>query len=125
MLQSVSEAYKAAERSADDVYHIALQDMSTQLQATASDRAACQTAIIKLQEYASAEWALSSCMTNAMQRLPQPVPLRALKVLKLMLTDYFACCLLCCLYIWQGARKAVGAEAVWVLIGTVEVLGVE
>ena len=52
MLQSVSEAYKAAERSADDVYHIALQDLSTQLQATASDRAACQTAIIKLQECA-------------------------------------------------------------------------
>jgi hypothetical protein len=51
MLQSVSEAYTAAERSADDVYHIALQDMSTQLQTAASDRAACQTAIIKLQEY--------------------------------------------------------------------------
>lgn len=50
MLQAVSEAYKAAERSADDVYHIALQDMSAQLQTAASDRAACQTAIIKLQE---------------------------------------------------------------------------
>jgi hypothetical protein len=50
MLRAVSEAYTAAERSADDVYHIALQDMSTQLQTTASDRAACQTAIIRLQE---------------------------------------------------------------------------
>ena len=54
MLKSVSEAYTAADRSADDVYHIALQDMSTQLQAAASDRAAGQTAIIKLQECALA-----------------------------------------------------------------------
>lgn len=52
MLQSVNKAYTAAERSSDDVYHIALQDMSTQLQVAASDRAACQAALIKLQECA-------------------------------------------------------------------------
>lgn len=54
MLQAASAAYTAAERSADGVYHIALQDMSTQLQVAASDRAAGQTALLKLQECAPA-----------------------------------------------------------------------
>lgn len=54
LLQAASAAYTAAERSADGVYHIALQDMSTQLQVAASDRAAGQTALLKLQECAPA-----------------------------------------------------------------------
>jgi hypothetical protein len=50
MLKALNEGYSAADRSADDVYHMALQDMSAQLQTAVSERAACQTALLKLQE---------------------------------------------------------------------------
>jgi hypothetical protein len=49
-LVATNEAYSAAERSENDVWQIALKDMSAQLQVTSSERAACQTAMLRLQE---------------------------------------------------------------------------
>lgn len=51
ILRATNEAYSAAEKSENDVWQIALKDMSAQLQVTASERAACQAALLKLQEY--------------------------------------------------------------------------
>lgn len=53
VLVATNEAYGAAERSENDVWQIALKDMSTQLQVTSSERAACQTAMLRLQECVS------------------------------------------------------------------------
>jgi hypothetical protein len=51
VLIATNEAYSAAERSENDVWQIALKDLSAQLQVTSSERAACQTAMLRLQEY--------------------------------------------------------------------------
>lgn len=53
ILKATNEAYSAAEKSENDVWQIALKDMSAQLQVTASERAACQAALLKLQECCS------------------------------------------------------------------------
>lgn len=52
ILKATNEAYSAAEKSENDVWRIALKDMSSQLQVAASERAACQAAMLKLQECA-------------------------------------------------------------------------
>eukprot|EP00892_Ulva_mutabilis_P002253 jgi/Ulvmu1/12028/UM083_0041.1 len=50
ILKATNEAYSVAEKSENDVWQIALKDMSAQLQVTASERAACQAALLKLQD---------------------------------------------------------------------------
>jgi hypothetical protein len=50
VLVATNAAHSAAERSENDVWQIALKDLSTQLQVTASERAACKTAMLRLQE---------------------------------------------------------------------------
>jgi hypothetical protein len=51
-LQIANEGFKATEKSETDVYHMALQDMSAQLQMAAAERAACMTKMVQLQECA-------------------------------------------------------------------------
>jgi hypothetical protein len=51
-LQIANEGFKATEKSETDVYHMALQDMSSQLQMAAAERAACMTKMVQLQECA-------------------------------------------------------------------------
>jgi hypothetical protein len=51
-LQIANEGFKATEKSETDVYHMALQDMSAQLQVAAAERAACMTKMVQLQECA-------------------------------------------------------------------------
>jgi hypothetical protein len=53
-LKIANDGFKATERSETDVYHMALQDMSSQLQHAAAERAACQTKMLHLQECVSA-----------------------------------------------------------------------
>lgn len=64
VLVATNEAYSAAERSENDVWQIALKDLSTQLQVTSSERAACQTALLKMQEYVASSRALKACETD-------------------------------------------------------------
>ena len=61
VLVATNEAYSAAERSENDVWQIALKDMSAQLQVTSSERAACQTAMLKMQEYVASTCTLKDC----------------------------------------------------------------
>lgn len=62
VLVATNEAYSAAERSENDVWQIALKDVSAQLQVTSSERAACQTAMLRLQECASLDYNSNNCL---------------------------------------------------------------
>jgi hypothetical protein len=65
VLVATNEAYSAAERSESDVWQIALKDMSAQLQVTSSERAACQTAMLRLQECVATSAARASTCLGA------------------------------------------------------------
>lgn len=77
-LQITNDGLKAAEQSETGVYHMALQDMSLQLQTAAAERAACQTKMLQLHECAvtatnaaapshPSSQARSSCVHRAMR----------------------------------------------------------
>jgi len=68
ILKATNEAYSVAEKSENDVWQIALKDMSAQLQVTASERAACQAALLKLQEYVPG----SICVVQAVASIVRP-----------------------------------------------------